>query len=187
MGRTITRWHSVADISFEIRGLGTTADAITALVEADRKVIRRALYVGGEKVVARAKELVPVDEGILRGTGHVALPGLAGDLVVQPTFGGPAAPYALVQHERMDFHHTTGQAKYLETAMHELAPAIVQEVTDQIEAFHQSYARASLPASQRNSAAPLANPGPTPTERFLNRQMASEARSARRRARGARR
>jgi len=178
----------VADISFEIRGLGTTADAISALVEADRKVIRRALYVGGEKVIGRAKELVPVDEGILRGTGHVALPGLAnGELVVTPTFGGPAAPYALVQHERMDFHHTVGQAKYLETAMQELAPSIVQEVADQIEAFHQQYARASLAASQQNNAAPVPNPGPTPQERFLNRQRASEARSARRRARGARR
>lgn len=175
----------MADISFEIRGLGATADAIATLVAADRKVIARALYVGGEKVVARAKELVPVDQGILRGTGHVALPGLAtGDLVVQPTFGGPAAPYALVQHERMDFHHTVGQAKYLETAMHELAPAIVQEVATQVEAFHQQYARAALAASQQNSAtAPAANVGPSPREQFLNRQRASEARAAHRRAR----
>jgi hypothetical protein len=30
--------------------------------------------------------------------------------------GGAAAPYAEIQHERLDFHHTTGEAKWLENA-----------------------------------------------------------------------
>ena len=53
---------------------------------------------------------VPEDEGTLRGSGRVTGP-LAG--VVTLSFGGASAPYALVQHERMDYRHTVGEPRYL--------------------------------------------------------------------------
>ncbi len=53
---------------------------------------------------------VPRDEGILAGTGKVTGPSGG---VVTLRFGGPAAPYAVVQHENLDFRHTVGEARYL--------------------------------------------------------------------------
>ena len=57
---------------------------------------------------------VPRRDGILAGTGMVDGPvdGAKGP-VVELSFGGAAAPYALVQHERLDYHHTLGEARYL--------------------------------------------------------------------------
>jgi hypothetical protein len=53
---------------------------------------------------------VPRDQGILAGSGMVEQPE---PLVVEISFGGAAAPYALVQHERLDFQHKLGEARYL--------------------------------------------------------------------------
>lgn len=63
---------------------------------------------------------VPVDDGILRGTGRVDGPNSQGD--VELSFGGPTAPYAIVQHERVDFHHTVGEARYLVRGMERWRP-----------------------------------------------------------------
>lgn len=59
---------------------------------------------------------VPVDEGILRSTGRVSDINLAtksGIPEVELSFGGASAPYALAQHERTDYRHTVGEARYL--------------------------------------------------------------------------
>lgn len=67
------------------------------------------------EIMAASKPLVPVDLGTLRGSGKVLPPKITGTAVtVTMGYGGPAAAYALVQHERLDYQHTSGQAKYLE-------------------------------------------------------------------------
>lgn len=53
---------------------------------------------------------VPVDTGALRSTGRVEGPAAG---VVTLSFGGPAAPYALVQHETIGLKHRVGEARYL--------------------------------------------------------------------------
>ena len=75
-----------------------------------------ALYLEGELIMTRAKEeYVPVDLGALKNSGRVHPPEMKGaDVSVTLAFGGAAADYAIVQHERLDFKHTTGGAKYLE-------------------------------------------------------------------------
>lgn len=40
--------------------------------------------------------------------------------------------YASLQHERMDWHHTHGQAKYLEAAMAEKRPEVVEMIAARI-------------------------------------------------------
>lgn len=54
---------------------------------------------------------VPVDTGALRASGTVEGPDPLNLVVIG--FGGPAAPYALKQHERTDYSHTVGEARYL--------------------------------------------------------------------------
>ena len=59
---------------------------------------------------------VPVDTGALRASGRVTGPassGATGQATVELSFGGAAAPYALVQHEVLTYHHELGEARYL--------------------------------------------------------------------------
>lgn len=66
-------------------------------------------------ITAAKQDFVPVDEGVLRGTGYAAAPEISGNRVsVEMGFGGPAAPYAVRQHEDLTLRHTVGGAKYLE-------------------------------------------------------------------------
>jgi hypothetical protein len=86
--------------------------ALGRLSAAQRQRARQWLWEKGEEILTAAKEHCPVDLGNLRASGHTQRE-QNGDTVVIG-FGGPAAPYALVQHERLDYHHTVGKAKYLE-------------------------------------------------------------------------
>lgn len=53
---------------------------------------------------------VPVASGALRSTGMVEQPE---PLVAELSFGGDAAPYALIQHENLAYHHDIGESRYL--------------------------------------------------------------------------
>lgn len=84
--------------------------------QAARAEAASELYLQAEAVMTESKrDYVPVDLGILRASGHV-LPPVEEDrrTKVQLVFGGAAKAYAIVQHERLDFKHTTGGPKYLE-------------------------------------------------------------------------
>lgn len=69
---------------------------------------------------SRAGHGVPVDRGVLRSTGRTTGPDSAG--TVRLSYGGAAAPYALVQHERLDLRHTVGEARYLVRAVERWEP-----------------------------------------------------------------
>lgn len=78
------------------------------------------LSLEAELIMTKAKQLTPVDLGTLRASGVVQSPDVGPKrVVVELGFGGAAAAYALVQHERTDFTHTVGQAKFLEQPMKE--------------------------------------------------------------------
>lgn len=74
------------------------------------------LYQEGLKMMAISQRQVPVRWGVLRSTGHVYPPQQHGKAVeVVLAYGGPAAPYAWVQHENLDLRHDDPtKAKYLE-------------------------------------------------------------------------
>src|SRR3990167_711939 len=78
--------------------------------------LAKALYVEAQRIMTESKtSYVPVDHGTLRASGHVQAPVIAGGQVsVTLGYGGAASAYAIVQHERLDYQHTIGQAKYLE-------------------------------------------------------------------------
>lgn len=93
------------------------------------QAVRGALYQQAEKIITDAKRIVPVDEGVLRASGHVQLPVLTPTSVsVTLGFGGPAGTgnvggetnrptarnptgdvgYAVVQHEDLTLSHVKG-------------------------------------------------------------------------------
>jgi len=74
-----------------------------------------ALYQEAEAIMGVSKPLVPVDTGVLRGSGVVLHPQVSGNTAtVEFGYGGGAEAYAWPQHERLDYSHTVGQAKFLE-------------------------------------------------------------------------
>lgn len=79
----------------------------------------RELYIRGEEIMLDSKDhYVPVDDGVLKNTGIVSRPVYKGkEIRVTLSYGGPAAPYALDQHETESFNHTIGEWKYLETPL----------------------------------------------------------------------
>ena len=81
-----------------------------------------ALFREGNEIMSASRELVPVDEGTLRGSGTVMAPQASvSGVEVEFGYGGAASDYAVVQHERMDFRHASGGPKFLESPTLEAA------------------------------------------------------------------
>lgn len=78
-----------------------------------REGAARGLLLGAEHVLQLSNEVVPLDESELQrsGTASVDSPSLTA-MVSYDT------PYAVAQHERMDYRHAPGRsAKYLEHSL----------------------------------------------------------------------
>ena len=105
MGKPTIIVLGVMDLKKNLRRLGLSAS----------HELGKALYIEGEGIMGQSKSMfVPVDTGLLRSTGHVEIP-RPGPIVFLG-YGGPAAKYALAQHENRG-RHKVGQRKYLEIPM----------------------------------------------------------------------
>ena len=115
---TVVRHEKV----FKARGLQEAARKIEALARAGGEANVSGMRVIGEEIMTDVKAVrpgagVPVYTGpdhvggSLRESGAVHGPFATG--AVYLTFGGTAAPYALRQHEELDWRHKLGEARYL--------------------------------------------------------------------------
>lgn len=100
------------------RGLDQAIRSLRRLKGDARRMMRSAVRAEAEEIMTDIKHSepgkgVPKDTGALRDTGQVDGP--SSDPLPQVTlsFGGPAAPYALVQHEDHTLHHDLGESRYL--------------------------------------------------------------------------
>lgn len=124
-------------------GAEFTVHGLTEAVADLRELGPRVARVAGERLATEAevnvmtpsKERCPVDTGTLRSTGHVDKPEISAEgIKVTVGYGGPAAPYALYVHERLEtklgneIHHPVGGAKFLESVMNENGEAIINRV-----------------------------------------------------------
>lgn len=121
-------------ISWQFRGLDDALRKASALMTGPeaRRALGAALYqemdgtIRGDVIENR----VPVDQGTLSGSITTYDAEWSGnEVTVTLAAGGPAAPYALVQHERTDFQHPSkarrakgetygqGEAKYMSNAL----------------------------------------------------------------------
>ena len=76
--------------------------------------VKQGLSNWGEHVLAGAVEIVPIEEGDLSDSGIVQQT-LDGKMVAIGFGSGTAAPYAVPQHEHLEYRHDPGRsAKYLE-------------------------------------------------------------------------
>lgn len=76
----------------------------------------QALYREGAIIFEESQDEVPLDTGNLRASGKLGLPKVEGkDVVVEISYGGAAADYAVIVHEDLEMNFRNGKkAKYLE-------------------------------------------------------------------------
>ncbi|WP_328426034.1 hypothetical protein [Streptomyces sp. NBC_00443] len=78
-----------------------------------RQAAARGLYLGAEHVLGVSNDRVPLDEGTLQHSGTASVD--EADLTAMVSYD---TPYAVRQHEELDFQHAPGrEAKYLETSL----------------------------------------------------------------------
>lgn len=98
------------------------------------KAVAQAIWEEANLIFAKSQILVPVDTGVLRGSGGVSAPQGTGKLTyVDIFYGGPAAPYALYVHEIIgNYHNPPTQAKYLEQPFMESLAQIQNNIARRI-------------------------------------------------------
>lgn len=108
-------------MKIEVRGM-TELQAKLALLPIETKMaVHDELIDIADDLKGKAQELAPKDKGDLRGSAFGEVDGL--DCVV-----GFEAEYAMRQHEEMSYHHTDGQAKFLETPYKANLPQYVANI-----------------------------------------------------------
>lgn len=85
---------------------------------------------GGELVLGESQKVVPIEEGTLQRSGRVDVEDHGSTTVAAISYSGP---YAVVQHERLDYRHDAGRtAKYLERPLTSAGPKVAQIIAQAI-------------------------------------------------------
>lgn len=96
----------------------------------------RALYSEANKIFIDSQAQVPIDTGALRASGIVTKPYVVGTTAtVQISYGGAAAPYAVIVHEDLEANHPVGKAKFLEDPLTQAIPNLTKNVANSVEAL----------------------------------------------------
>lgn len=123
-------------IRLTVQGDEKLKKILKAASKGSEQALAGPLRFEAERIMTDAKLLTPVDTNTLRASGVVQSPDIhAGRVVVELGFGGAAKAYALVQHERTDFHHTSGQAKFLEQPVKEAERGFGERISRWLELF----------------------------------------------------
>lgn len=120
--------------SFSLEGDLELQNVLRVAKEQSPLAVAQAIWEEANLIFARSQTLVPVDTGVLRGSGGVSAPqrGTEG-YFVDIYYGGPAAPYALYVHEIIgNYHNPPTQAKYLEEPLVQAIPEIQKNIAGRI-------------------------------------------------------
>jgi hypothetical protein len=139
----------VADIvmSVTIQGGTDLTSAIQKAISGMTDELAGPLVEEAHEILAVSKELVPVDQGILRASADVV--GVnpsreASGILVRFGYGGAASSYALLQHETPPevFTHAPGKSwKYLERPVYEASATMGPRLAGRLAArFSQKLA-----------------------------------------------
>lgn len=121
-------------VKMELFGDKELINALKKGGEKSPHAIAQAIWEEANLIFAKSQVLVPVDTGVLRGSGGVSAPqqGPQG-YFVDVFYGGPAAPYALYVHEIIEnYHKPPTQAKYLEQPLMEAQAELQSRIKDRI-------------------------------------------------------
>ena len=91
-----------------------------------------ALFRRAEKIMAISKDqYVPVLTGDLKASGKVEGPEIT-KTKIKVSLEYPLH-YATKQHERLDFHHSIGQAKFLEIPLNEAKSTLIKDISEELK------------------------------------------------------
>jgi hypothetical protein len=83
----------------ELKGMKKLIE-VTERVDGGEQILAQAMYSEATTILNESKKIVPVATGNLRASGRVERPVTGkGRASVEITYGGAAAPYALIVHE----------------------------------------------------------------------------------------
>jgi hypothetical protein len=83
----------------ELKGMKKLIE-VTERVDGGEQILAQAMYAEAATILNESKKIVPVATGNLRASGRVERPVTGkGRASVEITYGGAAAPYALIVHE----------------------------------------------------------------------------------------
>jgi hypothetical protein len=121
-------------VTFDIDGDEQLVNALKSGSQLAPRAIAQAIWEEANLIFAKSQILVPVDTGVLRGSGGVSAPQMGNEgYFVDIFYGGPAAPYALYVHEIIEnYHKPPTQAKYLEQPLMQAQSTIQQNIKDRI-------------------------------------------------------
>lgn len=106
--------------TLNLNGWGRLENAFRRAPTETVNAVSFALTKAATKVFNESQEQVPVRQGTLRSTGFVSpVASLGGGfLATNISYGGPAAPYAVEQHDNLLYNHAPGRkALYLSDPM----------------------------------------------------------------------
>jgi hypothetical protein len=115
--------------AFKIKldGMKELREAMQSRLLAYPKKVKAALVLEAEIIMTDSKQnYCPVKDGILKGSGHVEVD--ENRVSVTLAYGGAAGAYAARQHEELDYHHTVGEAKYLEKPLMAAMPTLTKNL-----------------------------------------------------------
>jgi hypothetical protein len=121
-------------ITFTLEGDWELQNVLRVAKQEAPMLVAKAIWEEANLIFAKSQILVPVDTGILRGSGGVSSiqQGSSG-AYVDIFYGGPAAPYSLYVHEILRYYHNPPtQAKYLEQPFMEAIPQIQNNLARRI-------------------------------------------------------
>lgn len=131
-------------ITLELRGLEEMQRRLGLAQEALTKGVAAGLYAVGQNIRSTSMDKVPIDTGALKGSHYVTEPEITEDggiAVIIGCGGGPAEPYAIIQHERLDLRHPEGEAKFLEKAAAQEAGTALAVIGNQARRYLERAAR----------------------------------------------
>lgn len=99
-----------------------------AALRGTRDGAARGLRLAAEHILARSRARVPIEEGTLERSGVATVDET--ELTAAVSYD---TPYAVRQHEELDYRHDTGRtAKYLEDPLNEQADTVAELIAAQV-------------------------------------------------------
>lgn len=123
-----------------MQGMARLMENLSKLERGAKQALRRAVRDVAFDVQGRAQMKAPLDTGHLRESGSTELIDDGDRIGATVGFNATAKngkqSYALVQHERTDYRHPLGgEAKYLETALNEVAGDFEDRLATGVQRF----------------------------------------------------
>ena len=114
-------------MKMEIEGLPELEKLLRKMPKEVEKVAMKELQRSAVDLQGKAQLLAPVDMGDLRGSGFSETKG-------QEVTVGFSEPYALKQHEELEYNHPKGgQAKYLEQPYKENVKHYINDISKKVK------------------------------------------------------